>query len=484
MDNDKRVELYSALVMELMDGIDAGDFKDPMSIPEKYKWKHLEALFFLSDMLNGGTELFEKIHDFVIKSGELRIKEKAKNNEKIKVAFESYSSAQWPAEYVYRKLKKDSRFDVNIFVSKFISRGKEISIDNYEQTYGWFKDNGYSVLPGYDIEKDRANTWADVGGYPDILYNLSLWYMDLEEAHRFTELPLYVLPGYIDYAMLVINDEKEEYLKFAHYNKEITNLSWKVYSDIKENYDGFVKYELLKGKNVNLSGYTKMDYFYEDHTYDESEVEKLWKIPWGRKVGDMKKVIIAPHHSLSDDALLHFATFDKNLWFLYYLAKKYQNEITFVFKPHPNLKIAAVKAGLFKSYEAYDKYLKMWDELPNAKVVNEASYLEYFDTSDAMILDSCSFIVEYMYTGKPYLFLKRDRQNFTETGKKILDSQYTADGEDYINIEKFVEEIVLKGGDVKKELRQDVFAKELDYMHINGKLASDVIVEDVLKLLD
>ena len=43
----------------------------------------------------------------------------------------------------------------------------------------------------------------------------------------------------------------------------------------------------------------------------------------------------------------------------------------------------------------------MWNALPNAKVVEEESYLDIFATSDGMIMDSASFIGEYLYVNKP-----------------------------------------------------------------------------------
>lgn len=83
-----------------------------------------------------------------------------------------------------------------------------------------------------------------------------------------------------------------------------------------------------------------------------------------------------------------------------------------MFKPHPNLRARVVQAHAFESEEAYDTYLEEWNKLPNACVMQEEDYRSAFATSDGMIMDSCSFIAEYMYVDKPLLFLKRDGQAF------------------------------------------------------------------------
>ena len=67
--------------------------------------------------------------------------------------------------------------------------------------------------------------------------------------------------------------------------------------------------------------------------------------------------------------------------------------------------------GVFVNGEEYDAYCRAWDALPNAKVVM-GEYLAYFASSDAMILDSVSFMAEYLYVHKPALFLTREGERF------------------------------------------------------------------------
>lgn len=180
---------------------------------------------------------------------------------------------------------------------------------------------------------------------------------------------------------------------------------------------------------------------------------------------------------------MSFSTFDKNMYFYIYLAKKYKDSISFVFKPHPNLRNGLVKHGYMKSIDEYEAYLDEFRRLPNARVQEEGSYLELFDTSDAMIDDSISFVGEYLYTGKPMLFLERPEQRFNELGKKIIDAHYKVKGTDYYGIDTFLEDVVLAGNDTRKAIRQRVYEEELDYAGINGIKASDYIYNDIANAL-
>ena len=110
--------------------------------------------------------------------------------------------------------------------------------------------------------------------------------------------------------------------------------------------------------------------------------------------------------------------------------------------------------------------------------------MDIFATSDGMIMDSASFLGEYLYVNKPLLFLTRKEQAFNSLGEKTLSCYYTAKGEDYIAIEQFVERVILQGEDMMEDIRTQVFAEELDYADTNGCSASEFIYKDIMKLFE
>ena len=476
-----RTEQMIALLNELMDGIERGDFSKGR-IPLNYTYAYLYAIFELLDDLDGASKLYEQVYDLAMNYGAAEIKRKCASGEKIKIAFLVISAAEWGLEKVYRMLEQDDRVECYVVVSPLVDRDLESRRDTYLQTVDFFEKNGYEVRGGCNEEFNVPVSWQEMGGMPDIVMHSTPWIQSLPIEYQVINFPLMTLNFYLPYGIYVEDSWVGDYLEKCVYNKEFANMMTRIYADTEKSRRGYQEYGLLHGKNVVCSGYAKMDFFYENRVWSEEEKSKLWKIPDGIKCQDMKKVIIAPHHSISEHAILKYSTFHKNVHFLLYLAKKYRNEVSFVLKPHPNLRLRAVEEKVFESYEAYDAYLEEWNSLPNAKVVQESDYLAYFDTSDGMIMDSCSFVAEYKYVHKPLLFLRRKGQEFNPLGKILLEGDYTAKGEDYAEIEHFLQEVIICGNDILSDKRQQIFDNELDYMKRGECSASEYIYRDIVSL--
>ena len=472
------------LIQELTDGIDAGDFASAETIPDKYTYAHLWALFRYADVLDGGRALYEQIFDLVIRRGKLAVQEKARKGEKIKVAFLAISAAEWPAEEVYRLLGRDERYESYVVVSPLpYDRDKNSMLYTYMQTCRFFKQSGHDVRELYDIQTDTGLGWETIGGMPDVIIHLTPWYRALLDICQIESFPIKCLNCYIPYGFSVAENADKTHTQNFVYDSAFMNFCFRIYVEEGISLSEYQSYGMLRGRNVVYSGYPKMDYFLEKRSFGAEEISKIWKIPAGRDADEMKKVIIAPHHSVMPSAGLAFATFHKNLYFFIYLARKYTNEVTFLFKPHPNLRARAVQAHVFENEEAYDAYLEEWNSLPNACVMQEEDYRSAFATSDGMIMDSCSFVAEYMYVDKPLLFLKREGQAFDLLGEKIMPAHYTEWGEDYFSIERFLQEVILEGKDTKKGERREIFRRELDYYTENGCKASEYIYQDLCKEL-
>lgn len=473
-------EKCTQLLEELFDGIDAGDFSDARTIPQKYKYSHLWALLNFADVLDDGIRLYGQLYTLAMEHGKAMLREKLWRGQKVRVAFLAVSAAEWPAEEVYRLLERDDRCESYIVVSPLLERDKEDAKQTYMQTCRFFEESGHAVRKVYDVDRERYAGWEELGGVPDILIHLNSWYRALPEEYWIESLPLSCLNCYIPYGIYVANSVDGNYVRDFVYNSQFANMLWRIYADSDENVKGYQTYGLLQGKNVFRSGYAKMDYFLHERVYGEEQIRAIWKIPAGADAKEMKKLILAPHHSFKGHAGIAFSTFHKNLYFWLYLAKKYEDKITFILKPHPNLRARAVEAGVFESFAACDAYLEEWNSLPNGKVVTEADYRDIFATSDGMIMDSASFLAEYMYVDKPLLFLRREGQAFNELGKKCLQCCYTERGEDYTEIENFLIRTILGGEDEKKEIRRAMFAEELDYLTKNQIMASESIYQDIV----
>lgn len=471
------------LLEEIVSGIDAGELSGENYIPEKYRYEHLLGLFRLVPYLDGAAALYEQIYDLTIENAKKYIDAKHKRGEKIRVAFLTISAAEWQADSLYRELASDDRFECFVVIAPLVDRDRNSMLDTYLQTSKSLGGCGYCIKQGYDVENDRFIGWDEMGGIPDVLIHLTSWYESVSPQLRLTSLPLRTLNIYIPYSMHTGDSKDSAHVISCVYNKDIVNMCYKVYADSPRDLNGYQQYGLLRGKNVVYSGYIKMDFFLEDKEYLPEDVANTWKIPEGIDASSVKKVVIAPHHSLMGYGGLQFATFAQNYYFWPYLAEKYKDKVAFIFKPHPNLRIRAVEAKLFNSYEEYDAYIDRFASLPNVKVVQEADYLDIFATSDAMVMDSVSFLAEYMYADKPLLFLTKKGQAFSDLGEQLVSAYYTTEGNNYVGIEQFLCDNVLKNEDWLKTKRREIYKKELDYLTANNKTATQRILEDIVILL-
>ena len=93
--------------------------------------------------------------------------------------------------------------------------------------------------------------------------------------------------------------------------------------------------------------------------------------------------------------------------------------------------------------------------MPNTQL-ETGLFIDLFKTSDAMVHDSDSFQVEYLYVNKPVMFVKqsREQQDTTELCRRAIDSHYI--GRSMDDVRQFVE-MVLRGEDTMREQRQQFF---------------------------
>ena len=328
-------------------------------------YEYLIAMFLATQAMENGDKLYNYCYDAVIACGKRNIDFKLKQNEKIKVAFLPISAAEWPAEYIYRKLEEDTRFEPVVIPVPLIGRPKNERGKVYTQTYDFFANGNYNVKKVYNAETEEIVGWDDIGGMPDIVVHVTPWYLNIAKDYQVGQYPVHVLNVYISYGVTLGNSIDGTYAEKCLYNKEFVNIMWKVYTETNTNYEC-------------------------------------------------------------------------------YLAKKYKDNVSFIFKPHPNLRNGLIENGYMKSVDEYETYLDEFRKLPNASVCEEGDYLALFDTSDGIINDSISFIGEYLYVDKPMLFLERPEQCFDELGMALVKAHYKACGEDYMGIDNFVNDVVMK----------------------------------------
>ena len=133
-------------------------------------------------------------------------------------------------------------------------------------------------------------------------------------------------------------------------------------------------------------------------------------------------------------------------------------------------------------YERTADYYHKWETLPNCQII-EGDYTDFFLTSDAMIHDSGSFLVEYISTNKPSLYMVRNKsilRGFSPFADLIVNCHYLSFNKN--DIENFINKVVIGCDDYLKDKRQQLIKEHL--LPPNGKSASQNIFEEINKLIN
>jgi len=391
---------------------------------------------------------------------------KVKDKKKLKVAFLLIHESVWKYEKIYSLMSEDENFDPIVIVCPYIVYGDEVMRHDMEIAYKAFYDKGYCVVKSFD---EKTNSWLDIKSTikPDIVFFTNPW--NLTRAEYQIENFLDTLTFYVPYGF------KNSYLYQAHFNQPMQNLVWKFFVETPIHKELAIKYSKNKGKNVEVLGYPGMDDLLDSVTPTQD--------PWIIKDPNIKRVIWSPHHTIpGHGAPLDYSTFLDYCDFMLEIAQVYKDKIQIAFKPHPILK-AKLSLDTVWGKEKTEAYFDKWNSLENTFLA-EGGYVALFHNSDAIINDSGSFTVEYLYTGKPMAFLIRDDtvlNRFNEVGKMALEHTYLtrSPGE----VMHFINHVILNEEDYKREARNQFFQNYIKPPH--GKSASDNIflyIKDLLKL--
>ena len=381
--------------------------------------------------------------------------DRIRRKDKIKVAFVTDHAASWCGDKLYNLFAQNPRFETAVF---FCQNKAESTLEDAFHDLEQLKSAGINFFAVFDSNAETPPQ--------DILFFLRPYLMFYNKSLQFENLTLQTLFAYIPYGM--------ETIPMHYYDMNIFRLAWKIFFGAEFELRLFEEKCGIGMPRGVVSGLPKLDTFFKD----KSQISFAWKMTRP----DAVKIIWAPHWSMNCGVF--YSTFQHNYKFMYDFAKNHP-ETSWVVKPHPRLMLAVVETELFPSVEAYEEYLREWDDLPNAQIFTGAYYQDIFATSDGMIHDSLSFIAEYQYTHKPMIYLlNNEQEEFTELGKKILDVSYLVDGKNLEQIAAAIQKIFIEGNDPLKFARQKVFDAELNYYRRNGMDASNFIYQTITKELE
>lgn len=381
-------------------------------------------------------------------------------NGPLNVVFIVNDSSEWKYDSLFRQMSNNKDFNPIILLCPLIIHySAEQAEDIYQRAYQTFNKRGYKVMKASETVTSENVDITNLS--PDIIFYSSLWTGYMHPKYNQYNLRKY-LKCYIDYGYCSIADE-------WGFSSAFHGLMWRYFAECEDIKQLAITAQPRELKNTVVTGYP---------IYDEYESASGNTSDWKNADRKYKRVIWAPHHTIEGhNGLLKFSTFLENAQPMLNYALN-QKEIQFVFKPHPLLLQALYDHPQWGKEKA-DAYYQQWAEGKNTALVTGA-YMDLFKSSDAMIHDCGSFIVEYLYTQKPVLFLGKNREEQSNiVGIKAYRCHYH--GSTIEDIKMFLEDVVLNGKDDMKPIREQ-FHKEV-LLPPNNCFVAENIINEIKRVL-
>lgn len=386
-----------------------------------------------------------------------RVLNELKDKPVITVGFQVIHCSIWKYNRVFQLMNQDPLFNPVIFVCPYLRVDRVQMLKEMDATFEEMYSKGYNVIKTYNKKNDN---WIDIKSElsPDIVfYSVPYDYTkDEYRIHHFTES----LSCYVPYLFTTNGKEAKNYDGPFH------NLVWRNFYETEIHKQYAQKYARNRGDNVVISGHPGIDDFLFPSLDSITD-------PWPLK--NHKRIIWAPHHTIDGQGQgLNYSTFTKYHSVFKEIAIEYTDEVQIAFKPHPMLKEKLYKDEDWGKART-DDYYQSWKDMENG-LLEQSGYIDLFLTSDALIHDCSSFMVEYLSTRKPVLYLMHDdnvADRLHEFGKIALDKHYKSNniGE----IRSFIDNQVLQSDDFMYPIRAEFVSEFLKQG--NGSSASENIIE-------
>lgn len=402
------------------------------------------------------------IEQYVTAFHHWKILQKIKKKDIINVIFLPMNVAMWKYQGLYDLLKKDSHFRLFVFLAPASTFSHESRCDDIKKMRKYFSAQG---IPFVDYKLEEGIEAIDIPTIvdPDIIFYAQPYETAVDRIYNYRRFE-HSLICHVPYSFRNTNSD------FFDDNSRFNNNAWKLYYSTTETKRFAQKHAFNHGRNVVVVGYPSADEYAKPIIHD----------PW--KIKNKKRIIWAPHFTIIEGVgFSKMSNFLNMAEFMRQLAIDYSDEVTFAFKPHPRLYSELVKHPKWGE-ERTKEYFAFWENSPTTQL-ETGDFADLFKSSDAMIHDSGSFTVDYLYFGKPVLYdnpnIQAAKATANETAKRAYDVHYQITNLN--DIKSFIDEVVLAGNDTMKTLREEYYRKYL--LPPNGNSVAQNIYDDLIKSL-
>ncbi len=390
---------------------------------------------------------------------DLRLKMKKNAGEKINVVFVCHRPAIWGSlQSVYEALMADERFRVTIVTipNKKQLPGKGLRHEEYEWEGAEEFWKGEECLKGYD---DETGEWLDLRSLrPDYLFFQQPYNIARPMQYRSPIVSKYCKIAYVAY--FAPTDFGEIYDECAPIDY-LSDLSFFFAQHRRDEQHVRERFGLFDNTcQIINTGYPRYDHI-EDYKGQNCGIwnsEESFKILW------------TPRWTTNEDNCFFFAYKDH---FNAYC--KAHPEIEFTFRPHPQA---------FREWQATGEMTA--EEITRFKAsyvgnmhLDEAkTYFPLMFSTDCLVTDKSSMLVDFFFTGKPIILCRNDNiksSAYEELAEGIYEVYSWNELEDRI-------QRLMSGEDPLKEKRREIAE---GFLRRSGQKASalihDILLADAMK---
>lgn len=345
--------------------------------------------------------LEKEISGVIQQNIELRFKLKKLNNEKINVVFVCHRPAVWGSlKTVYEAMKADESFNVKIVTIPNKKQLPDLGLNHevYESEGAEVFWKGEDVISGYNYE---TKEWIDLKLLkPDYVFFQQPYNITRQEYFKSWNVAKYskichVEYGYISQKLIGIDCLPPDFVK---------NLSY-LFIMHEQQRNWYTEYFNNVGSNAKmvLTGFPRFDSL--------SEYENCDSEMWKHKKDESFRIIWTPRWCLNESNC-HFMNYKDTLMDY---AKK-NKDVDFMFRPHPQAFLNYVAEGIISDTDLTN-YCNELQSMDNGILDKSTDFLLNFYSSDCLITDYSSVVIEYFLTGKPIIYCKNDNSIVDNEGK-------------------------------------------------------------------
>lgn len=386
-----------------------------------------------------------------------RVRKKFTAGKKINVIFLVQFPEMWNSEKtVFFELMRNELFNpLIVCVPKYTLLHDKWGYKFYKtnEAYQYFKSNGYEA-----IDSSRDCEWVDLKSLcPDYIFIQRPYSDQLPKKYQFKSLFKFCLLCYIPYGV----DISSDFHKNIVFNDNLLKYCSLFFSDSDANKQYFDEHKFTREQICFVTGHPRLDYFVNRSCKKQKVFSKtiLWLPRW--YIGQNGN---------------NESSFFKNIEFLLDYLKE-NRDCKLIIRPHPLMFNYFINHNIWtkEDYHNFEKRIKI---MGNVELDKENDYLISFETSDILISDYTSLLLEYFATGKPILYCG-ENDAFNEYGNKMAQTFYKMRNID--DLKKALDKLILENIDELKEKRDCVIKDMFNFDQTAASRIMNIIVNNSCK---